>query len=285
MNRILFALGLATLTTTTFAYDAQVDAGYTYTNHDDNFTKSDNTIDLKGTFYFSPVVSKTGPLNEAAFLTHASNVYGTYNYNRLESETYPVLDQLDISGTGKDKNEQHTFAVGLEYFYEQFYFNGQIGMSHQKYQEKYNFPYGSDSYKDEYDRTNYRALVGYMPLSNLLIAAGVDGYNGDNHGDDDTGFAVKAKYVLPVGTDGRYVNLEADGTFGDIKNYNIGGDYYLNNAWSVGAAYNYRDYDYTDVDYFAVRTKYFLNDMFAVGGQIGFGDDAQAYNVNASLRF
>lgn len=285
MKRTLLALGLATLASSTFANIAQIDAGYTYTDHDDDYTKSDHTIDLKGTFYFSPVEAKTGPLNEGAFLTHASNVYGTYDYNRLESETFAVNDQLGTLGTEKDKNDLHTFAVGVEYFYEQFYFNGQIGMSHQKYEEKYKFPYGSDTYKDEYDRTNYRALVGFMPISNLLVAAGVDGYNGDNDGDDDNAFAVKAKYVFPVGNAGQYVNLEADGTFGDVDNYNVGGDYYLNKAFSVGAAYNYRDYGYDDVDYFSLRTKYFLNDIFAVGGAISFGDDVQAYTANATFRF
>ena len=285
MKHFFIALGLTTLATSSFAYNAQIDGGYTYTDHDDNFTKSDHTIDLKGTFYFSPVQSKTGPLNEGAFLTHASNVYGTYNYNRLESETYSVIDDINTLGTEKDKQELHTFAVGVEYFYEQFYLNGQIGMSHQKYQENYKFPYGSDSYKDEYDRTNYRALVGYMPISNLLLAAGVDGYNGDDHGDDDTAFAIKAKYVFPVGAAGQYVNLEADGSFGDVDNYNIGGDYYFDKAFSVGAAYNYVDYGNDNVDYFLVRTKYFLNDVFAVGGSVGFGDDVQAYNVNATFRF
>lgn len=285
MKRFFLVLGLTTLATSTFAYNAQIDGGYTYTDYDNDVINSDNNVAVKGTFYFSPVQSKTGPLNEGAFLTHASNVYGTYNYNRIDSKTYNVVDAINTLGTEKDKYEQHTFAVGTEFFYEQFYFNGQIGMSHEKYQEKYKFPYGSESYKDEYDRTNYRALVGYMPISNLLIAAGIDGYNGDDKGDDDNAFAIKAKYVFPVGNAGQYVNLEADGTFGDVDNYNIGGDYYFDKAFSVGAAYNYRDYGHDDADFFTVRTKYFLNDMFAVGGEVGFGDHVQAYNLNASFRF
>ena len=48
-------------------------------------------------------------------------------------------------------------------------------------------------YDDDYDVTTYRALVGYLPVSNLLLAAGIDGYQGDNDEDEDNRFAVKAK--------------------------------------------------------------------------------------------
>jgi len=285
MKRALIAFAFTTIASASFAYNAQIDGGYTYTDHDDNFTNSDNLLNLKGTFYFEPVKSKQGPLNEAAFLSHASNVYGQYAYNRIESKNFLIHDGIGNFGTEKDKLDQHTFALGLEYFYEQFYVNGEIGIGHQKYQEKYKFPYGSGSDKSEYDRTNYRALIGFLPISNLLIAAGIDGYNGDDKGDDDNAFAVKAKYVFPVGSAGQYVNLEADGTFGDYDNITVGGDYYFDKAFSVGAAYNRQDDGNDTADYFLVRTKYFLNDAFSVGGQVGFADNVQAFNINASFRF
>lgn len=284
MKRSLLALALTAIATSSFAYDAQIDGGYTYTDHDDNYTKSDHTIDLKGTFYLSPVQTKTGPLNEGAFLSHASNVYGIYNYNRLTSETYAIQDGFGMIGTEEDKQDTHSFAVGAEYFYEQFYLNGQIGMSRQKYQEDYTFEDGSFSYGEDYDTTTYRALVGFMPITNLLLAVGVDGYQGD--GDDDANnFALKAKYVTPIGQAGQYLNLEADGSLGDVDNMTIGADYYLNKTFSLGAAYNLQDNGDDNIDSFLIRTKYFLNDAFAVGGAIGFGDDIQTYNVNATFRF
>lgn len=285
MKRSFLALLLAAMTSSSFAYIAQIDAGYTYTNHDDDYTDSDHRLNLLGTFYFEPVPSSKGPLNEGAFLNHASNVYGAYDYTQLKSDRYSIQDQMGFMGTQKDEFQNHNFVVGLEYFYEQFYFNADIGMNHEKYQEKEQFSYGSDYNKDEYDRTNYRALVGYMPMSNLLLAVGVDGYNGDDEDDEDNAVALKAKYVFPVGNADQYINLEADGAFGDEDNITVGGDYYFNKAFSLGAAYNFEDNGDDDVDYFSIRSKYFLNDMFAVGGAIGFGDDVQAFNVNGTLRF
>ena len=285
MKRSLLALFLTAITSSSFAYIAQMDAGYTYVNHDDDYTDSDNRADLKGTFYFEPVQSSKGPLNEGAFLNHASNVYGAYDYTQQKSERYNIEDQMGNIGTRKYEYQNHNFVVGVEYFYQQFYFNADIGMNHEKYQEKDRFSYGSDYYKDEYDRTNYRALVGYMPMSNLLVAAGVDGYNGDDEDDEDNAFAIKAKYVFPVGMADQYVNLEADGAFGDEDHLTVGADYYFNKALSLGAAYSFEDNGDDDIDYFAIRSKYFLNDVFAVGGSVGFGDDLQAFNINGTFRF
>ena len=40
-----------------------------------------------------------------------------------------------------------------------------------------------------------------------------------------------------------------------------------------------------DADFFSIRSQYFINSNFAVGGAIGFGDDVQALNINATYRF
>lgn len=275
MKRSLLALSLAVLASPSFAYNTQLDGGFTYFDNDDDITDSEGQLDLKGTYYFEPVQSKSGPLNEAAFLGHNSNVYAKYTYNYWDSKTYN--DGIDNFSSELDA---HHFAGGLEYFYQQFYLNGEIGFGRFKSETKIS----GDTYKFDYDATTYKALVGYMPLNNLLLAVGVDGFKADDS-DDETNFAVKAKYVTQIGQAGQSLNLEADGTFGDTDDITIGADYYLNNAFSVGAAYNLKDDGEDDVDFFSIRSKYFINPSFAIGGAIGFGDDIQTYNANATFRF
>lgn len=285
MKRSLLAIAIATLASSSFAYNVQLDGGFSYFDHDNDFIDTDNQFDIKGTYYFNPVQSKTGPLNEAAFLGHNSNVYAKYTYNYMESKDY-IDDFGNSYALAKDEREIHHVVGGLEYFYEQFYANAEVGFGRLKDESEYRFANAKTTVKDDYDVTTYRALVGFTPISNLLLAAGVDGYYGENDGDDDAAFAVAAKYVAPVGPSGQYVNLEANGTFGDTDHYEIGADYYLNKAFSIGTAYERQDEKDTDaVDYFTLRTKYFINDVAAVGAAIGFGDDVQAYNINATFRF
>jgi hypothetical protein len=53
----------------------------------------------------------------------------------------------------------------------------------------------------------------------------------------------------------------------------------------LGATYHIQDDAEDDVDFFSIRSKYFVNSNFAVGGEVGFGDDVQAFNINATYRF
>ena len=270
MKRTLLALDLAAIASSSFAYNAQLDGGFTYTDHDDNFTDTDNQFELKGTFYFNPVSTKNAPLNEAAFLGHNSNAYLGYTYNYLESKT--------ILAT-KSEADLHTIYGGIEYFIEQFYLNGELGFGQSEI--KVTSPLGNVTHDS--DVTTYRALVGYMPVSNLLLAAGIDGYQGDSDLEDNR-FAVRAKYVAPM-DQGQFLNLEADGAFGDEDEVTLAADYYFDRAFSLGAAYNIQDDGEDDVDFFAILSKYFINSNFAVGGEVGFGNDIQAFNINATYRF
>ncbi len=276
MKRSLLALMLTTIAGSTFAYNAQLDGGFTYIDIDDDAIDSAGQLDAKGTFYFEPVQTKNGPLNEAAFLGHNSNVYGKYSYNYTDSNTYYVAGEKFSAET-----DIHSIAAGIEYYYEQFYLSGEIGFA----QNNVEVTAAGDSSDEDYDVTTYHALVGFMPINNLLLAVGVNGYQGDDSEDDDAAFAVKAKYVTPIGQNGQYLNLEADGAFGDFDAVTIGADYYFDQAFSIGTAYHLQDDGEDDVDFFSVRSKYFINNNVAVGGEVGFGDDVQTFNVNATFRF
>lgn len=270
---------MAFIASSSFTYDAQIDTGFSYFDRDDDITDAEGQFDLKGTFYFNPVIVKNAPLNEAAFLGHNSNASLSYSYNYWDSKT--VLD--DLRNNVSQESKAHHIGAGIEYFVEQFYLNGQVGFGQAKDETKIQSVLGSAKYKEDYDATTYRALVGYMPISNLLLATGIDGYQGDEDNDDNR-FALAAKYVAPVGQ-GQFINLEADAAWGDVDNINLAADYYFDPAFSFGLAYNIEDDGNEDIDFFSVRSKYFLNPNFAVGGAVGFGDDVQGFNLNATLRF
>lgn len=275
MKRSLLALALATMATSSFAYDAQMDGGFTYFDIDQEDVKNAGQFDVKGTFYFEPVQTKNGPFNEAAFLGNNSNVYGEYNYHYTNGKTYHLAD-----GEYSFDDEIFNLSAGVEYFYNQFYANAQLGYA----QNKYEITEADEKSKDDYDITTYRALVGFLPMSNLLLAVGVDGYQGDEN-DDEANFAVKAKYVTSISQNGQYLNFEADATFGDLDQVTLGTDYYFNQAFSLGAAYTLQDDNEDDIDFFSVRSKYFINQNLAIGAEVGFGDDVQGIHVNTTVRF
>ena len=285
MKRSLFALGLAVMSSSSFAYNAQVDAGFSYFDHDSDWIDSNGQFDLKGTFYFEPVDTKNSPFNEAAFLGHNSHVYAQYGYEYLDTQTVDVSKFFDfpIAAVGTAEYDSHSIAAGMEYFYEQFYFSGELGLVQDKAEATVTALGITHTASTDKDTTTYRALVGYMPLSNLLFAAGIDGFQGD-HDLEDNRFAVRAKYVAPL-AQGQFINLEANGAFGDTDSVFVAADYYVDHAFSLGAAYSIVDDGKDDADFFSIRSKYFINSNFAVGGVVGFGDDSQALNINATYRF
>ncbi|WP_445660529.1 hypothetical protein [Acinetobacter sp. F16] len=83
----------------------------------------------------------------------------------------------------------------------------------------------------------------------------------------------------------QFLNVEADGAFGDEDEVTIAVDYYFDPAFSLGAAYHIQDDGEDEVDFFSIPSKYFINANFAVGGEVAFGDDVLTFNINATYRF
>jgi hypothetical protein len=245
-------LSALAVTGTAHAYQAEVGGSYNYLDPDHG--NSVNKFGVDGTYYFNPVQTRNAPLAEAAFLNRASNVDAHVNYG-------------DNSGT---KDTQ--YGVGVEYFVpnSDFYLSGDVGRQEREID------------KINYDQkvTTYAAEVGYLPAPGLLLALGVKGYD-EKNGKDGADPTVRAKYVTQVG--GNDINLEAYGAFGDLDEYRVKGDYYLDKTLSVGA--DYYNNDLTDKDEWGINAKKFLNQQVSVEGRIGFGDNDKNYGVRAAYRF
>ena len=83
----------------------------------------------------------------------------------------------------------------------------------------------------------------------------------------------------------QFLNVEVDGVFGDEDEITVGADYYFDPTFRLEATYHIQDDAEDDVDFFSIHSQYFINSNFAVGGEVGFGDDVQVFNINATYRF
>ena len=244
-------LSALAITGTAHAYQAEVGASAGLIDPDNG--SSSGSFGVDGTYYFNPVQTRNAPLAEAAFLDRASNVNAKYQYDEV----------------GDD--ERHRYGIGAEVFVpnSDFYLSGNVGRDDVK------FDRGGD-----FDETVYGAEVGYLPAPGLLLALGVKGYD-EKDGKDGADPTVRAKYVTQVG--GNDINLEAYGAFGDLDEYRVKGDYYLDKTLSVGA--DYYNNDLTNRDEWGISAKKFLNQQVSLEGRVGLGDDYNTYGIRGAYRF
>ena len=248
-------LSAVALTGTAHAYQAEIggSAGFIDPEHG----SPSGSFGVNGQYYFNgQVQTRNAPLAEAAFLDRASNINGHYQYDEIGN------------------SEEHTYGVGAEYFVpnSDFYLNGEIGRR------------DIEVHRGSNDTTLYSAEVGYLPAPGLLLAVGVKGY--DNDATDGADPTVRAKYVTAL-SNGKDINLEASAAFGDLDEFKIAGDYFLDKTFSVGA--DYYSNDISDTSEFGVNARKFFTPQMSLEGRIGFGDlgnnDYNKFGVEAKYRF
>ena len=245
-------------TGTAHAYQAEVGGSYTYTDWDD--FDSTNNFGVDGTYYFNPVQTRNAPLAEAAFLNRASNVNAKIDY---------------ASNSGVKNSE---YGAGVEYFVpnSDFYLSGRLGRTELEV----------DNTPVDRKVTTYGAEVGYLPAPGLLIAAGLKGYDNDyNDGVDPT---LRAKYVTSL-SNGKDINLEAGAGFGDLDEYNLAADYFIDKTLSLGVDYYSKDRDYGDTNEFGINARKFFTPQVSLEGRVGFGEDGNndynKFGLAAKYRF
>ncbi|NNH76845.1 putative porin [Acinetobacter sp. ANC 5380] len=252
-------LSALAVTGTANAYQAEVGAAAAYVDPDNGGSGSAFGVD--GTYYFNPVQTRNAPLAEAAFLDRASNV--------------------NVQATFADRGDldSNTYGIGAEVFVpnSDFYLSGNIS---QNETERFNVL----GQKYDFDTTYYAAEVGYLPTPGLLIAAGLKGYDNDN--DDGVDPTLRAKYVTTL-SNGKDINLEAGAAFGDLDEYNLAADYFIDKTLSVGA--DYHNNDLTDQSEFGINARKFINQQVSLEGRVGFGEvgnnDYNSFGVAAKYRF
>ncbi|OTG69485.1 putative porin [Acinetobacter sp. ANC 4470] len=251
-------LSALVLTGTAHAYQAEVGASAAYLDPDNG--GSGNAFGVNGTYYFNPVQTRNAPLAEAAFLDRASNVNAHATF----------ADRGDV--------DDNTYGIGAEFYVpnSDFYVSGDISQN----EVEVSTPLG----KFDADTTYYAAEVGYLPAPGLLIAAGVKGYDNDN--EDGVDPTLRAKYVTQL-SNGKDINLEAGAAFGDLDEYNLAADYFIDKTLSIGA--DYYNNDLRDQSEFGINARKFFNQQVSLEGRVGFGEvgnnDYNSFGVAAKYRF
>ncbi|NWK53400.1 putative porin [Acinetobacter sp. SwsAc5] len=234
---------------TAHAYQAEIGGSLLVIDPDYENADTSTGFALDGTFYFNPGQVKNSPLNEAAFLNRASNVNAEISY-------------IDF-----DVAESTSFGIGVEYFVPNtdFYVSAGIGQTTVEF----------DGF--DFDTTNYTAELGYLPVSGLLIAAGIVGF--DNDEADNTDATLRAKYVTQVGA--YDMNFEGGVVFADDEMFTLGTDLYLDKTFSIGLGYT----DDGEDDTFQIRAKKFFNQQVSLEGSIDFEENANVFGLRAAYRF
>ena len=252
-------LSALAVTGTANAYQAEVGASAGYVDPDNGSSGSE--FGVNGTYYFKPVQTRNAPLAEAAYLDRAGNVSVNANF----------ADRGDTDDT--------TYGVAAEYFVpnSDFYVSGSVSQNEQEFRDVFGQKY-------DWDTTYYSAEVGYLPAPGLLIAAGLKGY--DNDADDGVDPTIRAKYVTTL-TNGKDINLEAGAAFGDLDEYNLAADYFIDKTLSIGA--DYLNNDLEDRSEFGISARKFFNQQVSLEGRVGFGEqfnnDYNTFGVAAKYRF
>ncbi len=225
------------------AYQAELNADATRWDLN-GINSSANNYDINGKYYFNPVKTTNLPLAEAAYLGKNSNVFF-------------ALDRNYGHGYAGDSK---AYSGGVEVYIPENFVYIKVEGTHNSY--------------DHDSDNSATTTLGLTPLDGLRVTSSWnsdEGYHAN----------IEAKYVTALGN-GQYINVEAgfaDTDFGTYKM--IGGDYYFDNTFSVGAEISDDD---TGTSYL-VRTRKFFSEEFS--GYVSYAD-TDAGNIAAvgvSLRF
>ena len=90
-------------------------------------------------------------------------------------------------------------------------------------------------------------------------------------------------------SNGKDINLEAGAGFGDLDEYNLAADYFIDKTLSVGVDYASKDLGPTDTNEFGISARKFINQQVSLEGRVGFGEvgnnDYNKFGVAAKYRF
>lgn len=214
-----------------------------------------------GSYYLDTVKSNKGPLGEASFLDKQSAI--ELAFVRMQIDGYSINGQTIFEDTNAN-----SWALGGTYVLQGtgLYLNADVRHINGYSADFYGFGGGyylsrdwAVSINTEFDKDlNYRGVsLGSKKLFNL----------GDN-----TFISLEGEYTNPD---------EGDDSFA------ISSDFYLNRNLSVGLGYEWADRFSDGVS--SVRSQWFINDKFAVSGEVSYvdydGGSQTSYMLGATMRF
>ncbi|QYJ87229.1 putative porin [Shewanella mesophila] len=203
---------------------------------------SDGIWNANYRYYVTPVAQSTSPYALNSFLAQTSNLGANYSN----------IDVVDVDSYGVDG----TYVFASKWF---------VSANYQ------NYDYAN------FDFSTYGAEVGYYFNDSSAVSAFYT--DGEDNYEEQYGLKVRSFLALQA-TAG--VDLKATWTHSDSDDLlNLGADWYINNAWSVGAGYTRSD----DDDAFDLRTAYWLrlSDNFSANFHLARVLDSDFDGVNIGL--
>lgn len=235
---------------------------------------------LEGTYYFSQVDTLNRPLAESAFLQKASNVYVNGIYSRYREN--------DAEFNYSEKTNGYGRLLGADFYIPNSVFYLGAGIAEFKVKSEWRDD-GSLERETEDWESQWYVKAGITPIDGLLVWS-------EFYEDLDVSdfWNLNAKYVMPIGASGQWLNLEAryessEDEGDDAQALSIAGDYYLDSHLSIGGGVTHYSYDseyYSDNEneYF-VRANQYFTDNFAVNLKYADGDYESSWTLGATLRF
>ena len=201
---------------------------------------------VEGTFYLKNVDTSKGPLGEAAFLDHASNI------------TLGFTDgEVDLT-SGGDEEDGQTYTLQSRYVAEGpgWQLSGwlvDLGFERQE--------------PGDQEVDLYNLGIGKYITPNTTLVLGYEKVNVNNGGDVDRwGVAVDHFFALSSGG----IKARANGGktvvsgLDDPTTWGLGATWYPNNNWGIGADYTLEDFSGYEVDGYSVNVEWFITENFAV---------------------
>ena len=228
--KLMFASIVLVSSGFTIADTYQAEVGASAARWDeDRINSSLNNYEVNGKYYFNLVKSDNLPLAEAAYLGKNSNAF------LVAGRNYGHGYFADV------KN----YSGGVEVYIPENFLYIKVEGVHERYE--------GDS------DTSALTTIGLTPLDGLRVTTSWDS-------DESYHANLDAKYVTALGN-GQYINVEATLADTDLGTYKaIGGDYYFDNTFSVGAEVSD---DYIGTNYL-VRTRKFFTEQFS--GDLAYAD-------------
>ena len=293
---LVAGIGLALSVTAQADYQWEVGGDYTYgqfsadtkdtaPNPSQSEDIDENIGRIYGTWYMENVDTSKGPLREAPFLDHASNI------------TVDFTDgQIDLSSIGNNLDDQdgQTGSASMRYVAEGpgWKLSGWIADLGYEYREP------GDRNIDVYNV----GIGKYLTPNTTLVAT----YLSQNisNGPDSDGYDVTLEHFFAFSNGGlkAYASggKEVVNNADDVDIYTVGATWYLNNNLGFGAGYRGASQDGNEVNGFTVNADWFITESFGVDltyGQVDFDDidlvpgpgkvelENESINLGASFRF
>ena len=268
-NKSLAILGLGSALLSSQVHAAKFEVEGDYLSSDVVDVIDITGLRIGGKFYFKPLKSGRGPLEEAAFLQKSSH---------LKAEYYSI--DWDFPDGSPISQTQSTFTLGGAFIHNDWL----VGGSYQTNSNEIDSPDPEDN-----DVTvDVLTITGGRYIDdNWLASFSLVHY--DFESDTETGMALETKRFIPlnsglaVSVSGKFSHVD------EISAFSISGDLYINKQISVGLSIHENLINGTDGDTdeeitgASIRAQYFINDKASV--KLSYTDNESFFDALTNFTF